>query len=167
MPRKFITREDVAKNVVDGVLKIGANDVITAAAEEIAGRRKIDIVREGSAGPSAGPPALPRPAISAPSQISRESAEKPGNYAIVAAVGCNRTHVLAEITHRLAELNANILDISQTIVREYFSLLMITDISGVAGDFKSFKTSLEQLSSAGDYQLTIQHEAVFRAMHRI
>lgn len=168
MPRKFITRQDVTNNAKDGVLEIGPNDVITAAAEEIASRRSISIVRQsGSSSSPSSPPPLPRPAISAPSRLDRSNDASQKDHVIVAAVGRNRSSVLAEITMRLAELNANILDISQTIVREYFSLLLIADISNINGDFKGFKTSLEQLSTDGDYQITVQHEAVFRAMHRI
>ena len=168
MPRKFITRQDVTNNAKDGVLEIGPNDVITAAAEEIARRRNIEITRQGqSASSSSAPPPLPRPAISAPSRLDRSAETQDANHVIVAAVGRNRTSVLAEITMRLAELNANILDINQTIVREYFSLLLIADINSISGDFKGFKQALEQLSTDGDYQITVQHEDVFRAMHRI
>jgi ACT domain-containing protein len=168
MPRKFITKEDVSNNSRDGVLEIGPDDVITSAAEEIAQRRGVSLVRasgSGSAKPISLP--IPRPAISAPSQLNRESSADKRNHVIVAAVGRNRTRVLAEITNRLAELNANILDISQTIVRDYFSLLLFAEIDSITSDFKTFKTNLEQLSCEGDYQITVQHEAVFRAMHRI
>ncbi|MDF1661419.1 MAG: ACT domain-containing protein [Planctomycetota bacterium] len=168
MPRKFITRQDVTNNAKDGVLEIGPNDVITAAAEEIAGRRNISIVRQDESGASQpGSTPVQRPAIAAPSRLDRTGDSDLRDHVIVSAVGRNRSSVLAEITMRLAELNANILDIRQTIVREYFSLILIADIHEISGDFKGFKMALEQLSTEGDYQITVQHEAVFRAMQRI
>lgn len=167
MARRFITREDVKRDARDGVLMVAADDVVTAAAEEAARRRNIEI-RVAKAAPEDPkrmadlPPQLERPAIASP--MFREASD---NHAIIAAVGRNRTFILAEITTRLAELNASILDISQTIVRDYFSTLIIADISDLNTDFKAFKEALETLSKDGDYRLTVQHESVFRAMHRI
>lgn len=161
MARRFITREDVTREARDGVLEVGPDDIITAAAEEIATRRKISI-RRSDAPRAPGAPPSDAPVFAPPRSTAAD-----GGQVIVAAVGRNRPYVLAEITTRLAELGGNIRDISQSIVQDYFQTLLIVDISEIAGDFKTFKERLEELSREGDYRLSVQHEDVFRAMHRI
>lgn len=154
MPRRFITREDVVSNAVDGVLEIGPRDIITSAAEDIAARKNVKIIRAGAT-------------QLAPKNPPRDETPGSGTRVIVSAVGRNRPRVVAEISTKLADLNADILDISQSIVRDYFSLLLFADIERVNVDFKAFKSELENLSKTGDYQLIVQHEDVFKAMHRI
>jgi len=86
---------------------------------------------------------------------------------IVTVVGKNRVGVLGEVTTAIADLNGNIMDISQKMMGDYFNLLMIVDITGIRGDFSAFKETLEQLGNARGYRLSVQHERAFQYMHRI
>jgi ACT domain-containing protein len=171
MSRRVVTREDVLA-AKGGLLEIGPDDVVTAAALEASTREGVRIVRAGDAPAKATP--APAPAASASATAWDGFAA--GNAAVsadsspaafVTAVGKNRPYVLAEITTKIGELNGDIYDISQRIISGYFSTIFVVDISRVSTDFAGFKRTLEALSREGDYKIVVQHERVFRAMHRI
>ncbi len=175
MARRVITKQDVDA-ARDGTLAIGPDDVVTAAALEAAARARVAIVRGE---PEASAPAA-TPQLQAPNSEPRTPSWDPfapgaaaptssdgAPSAIVTAIGRNRPFVLSEITTRIGELNGDILDISQRIVSGYFSTILVVDVGRVTGDFATFKRALEALSREGDYRIVVQHERIFRAMHRI
>ncbi|MEZ0227036.1 MAG: ACT domain-containing protein [Planctomycetota bacterium] len=175
MSRRVVTKEDVlaAKN---GVLEVGPDDVITAAALEASTRESVSIVRKGEPqvperaqrveGPKATPvTATPWDAFNPGNSATSATDGQPA--AIVTAIGRNRPFVLAEITTKIGELNGDIFDISQRIISGYFSTIFVVDIGRVTTDFAGFKRALETLSKDGDYKIVVQNERVFRAMHRI
>jgi ACT domain-containing protein len=176
MSRRVVTKEDV-DSAKGGKLEVGPEDTITAAALEAATRANVAIVRKSDA-PPAPPEKQAVAATSAPatpagpwdsfaSGSSANTATDGTPAAIVTAVGRNRPFVLAEITTKIGELNGDIFDISQRMVSGYFSTILVVDIGRVSTDFAGFKRALESLSKDGDYKLVVQHERVFRAMHRI
>jgi len=88
-------------------------------------------------------------------------------HVILTAVGQNRPGVLAEITGTIAKLKGNILDIGQKTMQNYFNLIMIIDLSSSPADFAKFKRQLEATGHKHGYVVTVQHDKVFRYMHRI
>jgi ACT domain-containing protein len=86
---------------------------------------------------------------------------------IVTVVGRNRPGVLAEVTGAIAEVGANVLDIHQKMVSEFFNLILLVDAETIPGDFKAFKEGMESLGRRKGYELHVQHEKVFAYMHRI
>lgn len=86
---------------------------------------------------------------------------------VVTVVGKNRVGVLGEVTTAIAEMNGNIMDISQKMIQDYFNLLMIVGISEIQCDFAEFKDRLERLGEEKGYRLNVQHERMFQYMHRI
>lgn len=86
---------------------------------------------------------------------------------IVTVVGKNRPGVLSEVTGAIAKSKANILDIHQKVVQEYFNLFMIVELAGVKTPFQEFKQQLEQLGEGRGYRIQVQHEKIFHDMHRI
>lgn len=158
MARRIITQEDVKAAAASGALQIGPDDVVTQAARDLAKRSGVSIdAAPGAAAPSPMPVGLPSGALPvAPS----------GEMAVVTAVGRNRLHILAEITGAIAELNGSVHDISQRIVGDYFSTVLTVDLTSV-DSFGTFKAALEGLSHEGDYRVLVQHERIFRAMHRL
>lgn len=164
MARPFVTAEDVKAKARDGVIEVAADARITPAAEDAAARYGVEIRRREGPGEAPAAPTAVSP-LASPRQAPPPA--EGGPHVIISAVGRNRSSVLAEITVRIAELNGNVLDITQSIVTGYFTTLLIVDISEITTDFKAFKERMESLSREGDYRLTVQHEDVFRAMHRI
>lgn len=87
--------------------------------------------------------------------------------AIVTVVGKDRVGIIHDVTKILSENKVNVLDISQTIMDGYFTMMMITDFSESTKNISDVKSSLEQLSSESTLEIIIQHEDIFNAMHRI
>ena len=86
---------------------------------------------------------------------------------IVTVVGKNRPGVLSEVTGAIGKAQANILDIHQKVIREYFNLIMIVDLSPGRTAFETFKAHLEKLGGQKGYRVHVQHEKIFQGMHRI
>jgi len=86
---------------------------------------------------------------------------------IIAAFGKNRPGVVSSITQILAELNCSIEDISQTLMQDFFSMIMIVDISGCSMDFQSLRDRIKSTEATLGMQVYVMHEDIFRYMHRI
>ncbi|MDD4364893.1 MAG: ACT domain-containing protein [Synergistales bacterium] len=93
--------------------------------------------------------------------------EEQGTRAVITVVGQDRVGIIAGVTAVLAEHGVNILDISQTIVSGFFSMITVADMSGCSVGFSELKKKLEAKGLELGVQVTIQHEDVFRYMHRI
>lgn len=87
--------------------------------------------------------------------------------AIVTVVGKDHVGIIAAVCGKLAELNVNILDISQTILKGNFTMVMDVDISGISAEFADLAAALEALGEAMGLSIRIQREEIFDAMHRI
>jgi len=86
---------------------------------------------------------------------------------IVTVVGKDRVGIIARVAATLAELNVNILDISQTLMQEFFTMVMICDLAGASADLAAIQESLSRAGQEIGVQVTVQHEQVFKFMHRI
>ena len=89
-----------------------------------------------------------------------------GNRAIITVLGSDRPGIVASVTGALADREANILDISQTILQCIFTMTMLVDLGSTA-EFSELKTKLDELSEKLGVQITLQREEVFRFMYRL
>ena len=87
--------------------------------------------------------------------------------AVISVLGTDRKGIIAQVSRILYENDANILDISQTIVSGLFSMIMIVDISSGACSFDALKTELDALGDRINVQIRIQRSEIFEAMHQI
>lgn len=87
--------------------------------------------------------------------------------AIVTVIGKDRTGIIAAISAGLAKAGANILDISQTVMAEFFTMIMLVDLAGISVSFNDLKTILEEKGREIGMEVRIQREEIFNAMHRI
>ncbi|MGI9862155.1 ACT domain-containing protein [Moorella naiadis] len=87
--------------------------------------------------------------------------------AIITVLGRDRVGILAGITGVLAEAGVNILDISQTILQEFFTMIMIVDLRGNTLTFSTLQEQLQEKGESLGVQVTIQRADVFKFMHRI
>lgn len=168
MPRLFITAEDIRRS--SGELVVEQGTVVTPQALEAAAAAGVSLVHAGGEpysepSPDRGPdaaqavhhlPHLPEP----PADLAGATG------VVVTAVGKNRPGVLAEITGALAAAGADVRDISQRTVEDYFHLVL-TIALGNAAEFEGFKQQMECLGGEHDYVVRVMHERVFRFMHRI
>ncbi|OGX18205.1 MAG: hypothetical protein A3K83_00005 [Omnitrophica WOR_2 bacterium RBG_13_44_8b] len=87
--------------------------------------------------------------------------------AIITVVGKDKVGIIAKISTTLAESNVNILDISQTILQEYFTMMMLVDLEGMSKELEELRKILNDLGKKLEVSITLQHEEIFKAMHRI
>jgi ACT domain-containing protein len=87
--------------------------------------------------------------------------------AIITVVGSDRIGIIAKVTALLSERNVNIVDISQTILSGNFVMMMMTDLSRGNIALDALKTELTTLGESMDVSISVMHEQVFSAMHRI
>ncbi|MBQ2105793.1 MAG: ACT domain-containing protein [Lachnospiraceae bacterium] len=86
---------------------------------------------------------------------------------IISVVGKDTVGIIAAICTYLAKHNGNILDISQTIVKEYFNMLMIIDGSKMDVSFGEMVESLDKIGEELGMSIKCQREEIFTKMHRI
>ncbi len=87
--------------------------------------------------------------------------------AIVTVVGKDRVGIIAGVSTAMADLNVNILDISQTIMDNYFTMIMMVDISDTSADISEIRKVLDVTSEKFNVSINLQHKDVYEAMHRI
>lgn len=86
---------------------------------------------------------------------------------IITVVGKDTVGIIAGVCSYLAENNVNILDISQTIVQEYFNMMMIVDCNKASKPIQELADDLDKLGEKIGVSIKIQHEDIFNSMHRI
>ena len=87
--------------------------------------------------------------------------------AIVTVIGKDRVGIIAGVCSLLAEAGVNILDISQTILKEYLTMIMLVDTSACSAPFDELSQSLKARGEEQTLSIRIQREDIFEAMHRI
>lgn len=87
--------------------------------------------------------------------------------AIVTVIGHDKIGIIAAVSAVLAGAGANILDISQTVLSEYFAMIMVVDLKRLEGSFGNLKKQLEKLGDETGMEIRIQREEIFDTMHRI
>jgi len=86
---------------------------------------------------------------------------------IVTAFGKNKIGILAGITSCLAQTNCDVIDLSQKILKEFFTVMLLVDISNANIDFEGIKQELTATGEKFDLKVVVQHEEIFKTMHRI
>ncbi len=87
--------------------------------------------------------------------------------AIITVVGKDTVGIIANVCGYLAKQDINILDISQTIVQEYFNMMMIVDLENSKKEFDTVSAELSELGKDMGVQVKCQLEDIFNKMHRI
>ncbi|NLL38666.1 MAG: ACT domain-containing protein [Clostridiales bacterium] len=87
--------------------------------------------------------------------------------AIVTVIGKDRVGIIAAICSVLAKNGVNVLDISQTVLQEYFTMMMLVDLSGCEKTFAELTRVLNEEGEREGLSVRIQREDIFKAMHRI
>lgn len=87
--------------------------------------------------------------------------------AIVTVVGKDQVGIIAGVCILLADFNINVLDISQTIMQGYFTMMMVVDLSGCTSSFTEIGKALQGYGESRELSIRIQREDIFDAMHKI
>jgi ACT domain-containing protein len=87
--------------------------------------------------------------------------------AIISVVGKDTVGIIAKVCTYLANNQVNVLDISQTILSGFFTMMMVTDISGTDKSFDEIQRELKQIGEEIGVDVKCQREEIFEKMHRI
>jgi len=87
--------------------------------------------------------------------------------AVITVIGTDKKGIIASVSKILVERNINILDISQTIMQDLFTMIMLVDISEMNTGFDVLSGELETLGRDMDLSIRVQREECFNSMHRI
>ena len=87
--------------------------------------------------------------------------------AVLTVIGRDKGGIIYRVSELLAKNNVNILDISQTILDGYFTMIMIVDIASIEATFADIQQKLDSLGNEMQLSIRIQHEDIFNSMHKI
>lgn len=87
--------------------------------------------------------------------------------AVVAVIGKDTVGILARVSAICAEYNANIMDVTQTIMQDLFAMTMLIEISKLTIDYVDFAEKLKNAGTEMNLQVHVMHEDIFNSMHKI
>ena len=87
--------------------------------------------------------------------------------AIVTVIGKDHVGFIADVTALLAQYGVNVLDISQTVLQEYFTMIMLVDAAQCTVPVADLARTLDEAGTQRGLQIRAQREDIFNAMHRI
>ncbi len=87
--------------------------------------------------------------------------------AVITVTGKDSVGIIAKVATACAEFGANIVDISQSVLKDYFAMIMLADIDELSVDFSTFVDKLAALGDASGLSIHAMHEDIFNTMHHI
>ena len=87
--------------------------------------------------------------------------------AIVTVVGKDQVGIIAAVCIKLADYNVNVLDISQTVMQGYFTMMMVVDVTDCRIPLAQICVDMEEMGKEKGLSIRVQREDIFEAMHRI
>ena len=87
---------------------------------------------------------------------------------IVSVLGKDRTGIIAAVSTAIAKMDGNILDISQTVLRDsVFTMVMLVDIAGINTTFENFREEMAKTGEELGMEINVQLEEIFESMYRV
>ena len=87
--------------------------------------------------------------------------------AVISVTGKDNIGIIAKVSAACAEYGVNIVDISQSVLSEYFAMIMLADIDSINIPFADFVDKMESLGKASGLSIHTMHEDIFNSMHTI
>ena len=87
--------------------------------------------------------------------------------AVITVIGKDTVGILAKVSAICAEYNANIIDVTQTVMQDLFAMIMLAQIDKMKTDFTAFSQKMEALGKEQNLSISVRHEDLFQAMHKI
>ena len=86
---------------------------------------------------------------------------------VLTIIGQDKVGIIARVATVLAQANANILDLNQTVMREYFTMIMLVDTSNINIEMDELKNRLAVVEKDMNLSIRIHREEIFKKMHEI
>ncbi|MBQ9520455.1 MAG: ACT domain-containing protein [Acholeplasmatales bacterium] len=87
--------------------------------------------------------------------------------AVLSVVGKDTVGILAAVASKCSEYKANVNDVSQTIIDEYFAMFMVINIDKLTINFNDFVDIMQNLGKDKNLEIHCMHEDIFNLMHKI
>lgn len=87
--------------------------------------------------------------------------------AVLTVIGKDKVGIIAGVSQKLAELDMNIIDVSQTIMDSYFTMMMVLEISKENNNLEKIRAELNALGAKLGVTISIQNEEIFNVMHKL
>jgi ACT domain-containing protein len=85
--------------------------------------------------------------------------------AVITVIGKDMVGILAKVSGTCAEANANVIEVTQSVLQEFFAMVMLIDMSKMNCDLAALRENLER--NAAGMTIHVMHENIFNSMHRI
>ena len=87
--------------------------------------------------------------------------------AVITVTGKDKVGIIALASAECAKAGANIIDISQSVLREYFAMIMLVELDNLNCDFAAFATAMKESGEENGVDIRVMHEDIFNTMHKI
>lgn len=87
--------------------------------------------------------------------------------AVITVVGKDSVGIISRVAAECASYNVNISEITQSVLSEYFVMIMLVDIDEITSGFDAFASSMEALGKENNLEIRVMHEDIFNSMHEI
>ena len=87
--------------------------------------------------------------------------------AVITVVGKDTVGILAKVSGICAEYNANVTEVTQSVLQDMFAMIMLVDISAINGDFSDLVDKMTNLGTELGLSIHTQHEDIFNSMHSV
>lgn len=87
--------------------------------------------------------------------------------AVISVIGHDRVGILAAVAEQCARYQVNIIDVSQTVMQNMFTMIMLVDIGGISVKFGDFAELMQQFGAEIGMDVRVMHEDIFNAMHTV
>jgi ACT domain-containing protein len=97
----------------------------------------------------------------------KKSDEKKSQICIVTVTGQDKVGIIARLSSEMAKVQINIVDVNQKIMENYFVMTMACDLAGATVSLSEIKERIGKIADEMQLRITLQHEDIFTAMHRV
>ena len=87
--------------------------------------------------------------------------------AVITVIGKDMVGILAKVSTKCAESNANVIEVTQSVLQDMFAMIMLVDISEINVSFADMAEALENVGKEMGLSVHMMHENIFKSMHRI
>ena len=87
--------------------------------------------------------------------------------AVITVIGKDSIGIISLVSGKCSEYGVNILDITQSVMQDYFAMIMLVDTSAANVDFATLSSELAETGKERGLEIRVMHEDIFKSMHHI
>lgn len=87
--------------------------------------------------------------------------------AVITVIGKDTVGILSKVSTACAEAGVNIIEVTQSVLRDLFAMIMLAEIDDMSVPFDELSRRLDTLGAENDLKILVMHEDIFNSMHRI